>query len=366
MMDQDDSAGADAARTQDDGALARMASRHRLAIEADRAAFAAGLRVAFGRMAAECPGLDTTVAGVETRQAGLAEIIDMATPGCFLALLEGADEAMGLAMACPAVLTSVIEAQTTGAVGMSEPVLRKPTRTDAALIAPLIDAFLQQMVARAAPTPQGVALGGYAYGSYLDDPRPLGLMLEDRRYLLMELSVSFGDGGRQGSWVIALPQTTLPATATAESANAAQDWTACLAATVSTSPVALRAVLGRVALSLTEALRLRPGDVLRLPVEAIEALALESIAHEPVGIARLGQARGQRAVRLTADPGVLSDAVGASVAAHPLPTAILPFRPPQATFVPGAEADTKAAPGSAPDAPDTTAAQGAADPDAGN
>lgn len=332
--------------------LGQMATRHRKVAAQERAAFDSALRVAFGRMASDCPGLDGAVQDVQVREVSLPEVIDEVEPGMFLSLLEGRGERLGLIMACPQVLAGMIEAQTTGCVDSTDPPRRKPTRTDAALLAPMIDAFLRLIEARCAALPQARQVSGFAYGSFLDDPRPLGLMLDDGRYCLLRLQVSLGFGARQGVWIVVLPMPD-PAPAHREAPEAeTRDWSARLEATVSGAPVQLQAVLCRVQIALTEALRLRPGDVLRLPETALEALALETISEQPLGIGRLGQARGQRAVRLTATPGTLTDAMGVSVSPVALPATILPLRPPQTAFVPPAGSDGAAQPAD-PDAAPT-------------
>ncbi|TVP70642.1 MAG: hypothetical protein EA339_12860 [Rhodobacteraceae bacterium] len=322
---------------QRDSALQAMARRHRIRAEQDQAAFGAALRVAFGRMAADCPGLDGVVQNVSSRQAALAEVLDMIEPGVFLAILEGRGEAMGLVVACPVVMAGMIEAQTTGRVDTFMPPKRKPTRTDAALMAPMIDAFLRRVDQRCAELPQGEVVTGYVYGSYLDDPRPLGLMLDEGQFHIIHLRVSLGFGAKEGDWYLIVPEPVAGKAAPNDIDQAEaeeRDWQERLQVAVGSSEVVVKATLGRVQITLTEALRLRPGDVLRLPESALETLVLESITHEPLGIGRLGQARGQRAVRLTADPGVLNDMMGASAKQLALPAQIIPFAAPQAAFVP--------------------------------
>ncbi len=326
-----------------ENALQAMASRHRLRAAQDKATFNAALRVAFGRMAADCPGLDGVVQNVDTRQAALAEVLDLIESGMFLAILEGRRDAMGLVVACPTVMAGMIEAQTTGRVDTSTPPKRKPTRTDAALMAPMVDAFLRRVDQRCAELPQSDIVSGYVYGSYLDDPRPLGLMLDDGQFHIMHLRVSLGFGAKEGDWYFIVPEPleAMPASSEIDQAELeARDWQDRLQVAVGGSEVVIKATLGRVQITLTEAMRLRPGDVLRLPETALETLVLETITHEPLGIGRLGQARGQRAVRLTADPGVLSDTMGASATQLALPAQIIPFAAPQAAFVPDTEANS--------------------------
>jgi flagellar motor switch protein FliM len=319
-------------------ALRLMATRHQRAAAQDRAQLCAALRVAFGRMASDCPGLDAVVQSVDIRQGALAEWLDLMESGMFLALLEGQGERIGLMTACPMLMTGMIEAQTTGRVDTAIPPRRKPTRTDAGLIAPLIDAFLRQIDQRCADLAQADLVSGYVYGSYLDDPRPLGILLEDGMYHILHLRISLGFGAKEGDLLLILPN---PAPArpgrrdAATEMEAERDWQARIEAAISSSEVVLNAMLGRVQITLTDALRLRPGDILRLPESALEALTLETLDHDAIGIGRLGQARGQRALRLTADPGVLSDGTGASVPRIALPAQITPFAPPKVAFVPG-------------------------------
>lgn len=330
-----------------DNALVAMATRHRAIAAQERAAFGAALRVAFGRMAAQCQGLDAVVTKVETRSAALAELLDLMETGVFLAVLEGPGDRMGLVMACPMVLAGMVEAQTTGRVDPAVPPKRKPTRTDAALMSPLVDAFLRLVEQRCADLPQAGLVSGYVYGSYLDDPRPLGMMLDDGVFQVIHLRVSLGFGAKEGDWFLILPDTAedsaRPAQAQSEM-DVERDWQERLSIAVSGSAVEVSAILGRVQITLSDALQLRPGDIVQLPEAALETLSLESINHDPLGIGRLGQARGQRAVRLTADPGVLTDSMGASALAPAMAAQIIPFRPPQASFLPDAPPDNSATP----------------------
>ena len=334
-----------------DTALGKMATRHRAAQAQERAVFVAALRVAFGRMSADCPGLDAVVQDVTLRRGALAEVLDLAEPGMFLAVLDGQAERMGLLMASAAMLAGMVEAQATGRVDKADVAPRKPTRTDAALLAPMIDAFLGQLEGRCAGLPQADFVSGYGYGSFLDNPRPLGLMLEDGQFHIWQLRVSLGFGAKTGDWFLILPDIDHHALSrppdSSREAELERDWQDRLHDVVSESSVVLRSVLCRMQLSFTDALRLRPGDILRLPDSALEAMTLESISHAALGIGRLGQARGQRAVRLTADPGELTDAPGASVPGVALPASIMWGQDLQPQFIPGA-AQSAAQTGGAP------------------
>lgn len=315
------------------GALQRMAGRRRAEAEKAQATMLAALRLAFGRMGADCAGLDAVVQGVTLSEGALAEVLDLAESGMLYALLEGPKERMGLIMVDAAVLAGIIEAQTTGLVIASPVSPRKPTRTDAALLAPMIEAFLQQVAQCCAGLPCERQVTGFVYGSFQNDPRPLGLMLEDGTYTIVKLSVALGFGAKAGNWFLIIPQggAELDQLAPDEPASEQDDdWKARLEFAINSSPVTLDAVLCRLQISLTDVLRLRVGDILRVPDSALESLTLETLDQATVSEGRLGQARGQRAVRLTTD---IATAVSSTTRTL-LPANVLPLRPEKPVFNP--------------------------------
>lgn len=60
----------------------------------------------------------------------------------------------------------------------------------------------------------------------------------------------------------------------------------------------LEAVIARVKLPLGQVTSLREGDLLPLPLAALDRVGLDSSSGQTVGQGRLGQNRGMRAVRL--------------------------------------------------------------------
>ncbi|MCC1481233.1 FliM/FliN family flagellar motor switch protein [Roseibaca sp. Y0-43] len=284
--------------------LLRMTRRNRAKAAQQGAAFQAALSQAFGRMCAGYPGLTGAVTHVARRRVSLAELVDLTEPGMFLALLEGPGDAMGMAWLCPATLAALIEAQTTGQVtpgaAASAPP-RLPTRTDAALLAPMIDSFLHQISQRCAELPEAEAVSGFVYGSFLDDRRPVGVVMDDVDYDLFSLDLDLAQGRVSGTWTLALPRPA-PTQDTPAPMAEAEEWQTRMAGAVENSPVTLNAVLCRFKLTLKEALDLSVGDVLRVPDSALETLGLTTISAAQIATGRLGQARGFRAVRLIADP----------------------------------------------------------------
>jgi flagellar motor switch protein FliM len=202
---------------------------------------------------------------------------------------------------------------------------RKPTRTDAAMLAPMIDAALIDLEAGLAEEADLTWAGGWHYASFLEDPRPLGLMLEDVAYRLVTVEVDLSLGARRGRVVLALPAEGRGRKPRSKAAGAISDTVAAerrfaeeLAEQVSSAEVRLEAVLTRVSLPLSRVVGLSVGDQLVLNAAALDKISLEGLDGRKMAEGRLGQNRGLRAVRLTvgvnvgrgsapmADPAVLT------------------------------------------------------------
>lgn len=301
----------------------------RTAHEAERA-----LPLALARSAQDGIGLALAVARLEARRGGLGELLEAPPPGALLAIVEGPGESLGMVALAPAVLAAVIERQAIGRVTAALPPPRRPTRTDAAMTAPLIDRLLAEFALALGPSPDAAWAAGYRYASFLDDARPLGLLLEDVPYRLFFAEVALGaPAQKRGEVVIALPAVPRAATGprrreapapeekdapdepaqprdrTAEdaAAAAAAAWARALESVVLGAPAVIDAVLDRVSLPIFAVLGLRPGAVLPLPAATIDRLVLEGPGGRRLGEGRLGQARGLRAIRVT----LPEDAAGA-------------------------------------------------------
>lgn len=294
--------------------LAQMAARHQVAAAEDAASFDAALRSAFARMAKEWSGLGAQVQSVSHRPISVAEVADLVEPGMFVALLDGAGDNLGVALVCPTLMAGLVEGVATGRVLGLAGVGRQPTRTDAALLAPILDVLLRQMSERCAGLPARYRVQDFVYGSFLQDPRPLSLLLEDGRFRLLSFAVTLGPNIVRGHWSLILPVVPdTPVQAAPLAAAEARIWAQQLQSVVCASPAQLDAVLFRAQLSLSTALLLAPGDMLCIPVNALESLSLCTLDGKNIGMGRLGQARGQRAVRLTQELGPVATQDGPAI-----------------------------------------------------
>lgn len=266
-----------------------------------------GWRLALARAARDVMKLPLDVPGLRLVRASLAELLEFPESLSLLAVLEGPGEGTGLLVLSPPVLQAMIEMQTMGRVQSATAQPRKPTRTDAAMVAGLIDAALTGLEQVLAQEADLVWAGGFRYASFLDDPRPLGLLLEDCAYRVLRAEVALAGGARRGEVLLALPaegRGSLPAVAAPPPLpeEAGPAFARALAEQVEASGAVLQAVLARVTLPLSAVMGLAPGEVLALPMAGLDRISLEGSDGRRVAEGKLGQNRGMRALRLAVQP----------------------------------------------------------------
>lgn len=260
-------------------------------------------RLALARAARDAVKLDLEVAGLTLQRMGLTEVLDLVPERALIAVLQGPAESLGVLVLSPEVLASVVEMQTIGKVNRGAPAPRKPTRTDAAMSAGLIDAALEGLDIALEDEADLTWAGGFRYASHLEDARPLGLLLEDADFKVLAAQVSLGRGQRAGQVVLALPAEGRPragAEPAPEEPEAAPHhaFAAALADRVEGASCTMLATLARLSLPLGDITALAEGMVLPLRQASIERIRLEGLDGRILGEGRLGQNRGMRAIRL--------------------------------------------------------------------
>ena len=268
------------------------------------------LPLALARAARDGFGMALDCAAVTAQRYSLPELLDLPPDRALILLLEGPRAAFGLLVLDADMLAGLIEAQTLGRV-LTQPALsRKPTRTDAAMVADWVDAVMADLEDQLLTEEDLIWTDGFRYSSHLDDPRPLALMLDDTAYKVLSVTVNLAEG-REGRLVLALPadghgrrpQRSVQAQRPdpAEGLRFAAD----LAGQVLEAEVVVQGVLTRLTLPLSALLALKVGDLLPLPQAALDRIDLAGMDGRSRGQGRLGQARGQRALRMTlcGDPG---------------------------------------------------------------
>ncbi len=266
-----------------------------------------GWRLALARAACHQLKAPLEVTTLAQARVGLAEVLEVPAERALVAVLEGPCEGLGMLALSPEVFQAMVEVLTIGRVAPVAGAARKPTRTDAAMLAPMIDAALLDLEAGLAEEADLIWAGGWRYASFLDDPRPLGLMLEDFAYRLITVEVDLALGARQGRVVLALPADGRGRKPRDKAMGAVADTVAAehrfaedLAEHVSNAQVRLDAVLTRFSLPLSRVVGLAVGDQLVLSAASLDQISLEGLDGRKMAEGRLGQNRGLCAVRLTA------------------------------------------------------------------
>lgn len=266
------------------------------------------LALALGRGALDELGLGLDVLALDLAVQGQAELLEGVEPLSLVAMLQGAEDALAVMVLDPAMLAGILEVQTTGKVGHEVPEARRPTRTDAAMCAGLIDRVLTAFEAAFDGATPGW-IRGFRYAGFLADPRPLALMLEDGGFHTFRARLDLGPGAREAGLLLAYPDTGDAAITAASGGDpvvaagttavpVAGVWSAALQQAVLEAHVQLEAVLARLRLPLSQAMTLRPGDILDLPDAGLERIDLQAGAGRVMACARLGQIRNHRALRL--------------------------------------------------------------------
>lgn len=263
-----------------------------------------GWRLALARAARDRLALALEVRALTLARVDLAEVLEAPPDRALIALLEGPGDGIGMLALSPEVLQSMVEAQTIGRVAATPPPPRRPTRTDAAMVAGVIDAALADLEASLAQEADLIWAGGWRYAGFLEDPRPLGLMLEDAPLRLIRAEVDLGQGARRGSVHLALPaegRGALPPAGPPRPEDEAHGHAAFaqgLAAQLAEAEARLDAVLARLRLPLSRVVALQPGEVLVLPAARIDQISLTGLDGRLLAEGKLGQNRGMRALRL--------------------------------------------------------------------
>lgn len=276
--------------------------------------------VALSRAAERLHGLPIFTQTAEIQPVTLSELAELLPEQALLAVIGGKGDRLGVVALCPSVIASLIEIQAVGRLSSRPVRTRKPTRTDALIAADFVNALLQEM-GRELGRAELSGIDGFTYSSFLDDPRPLMLMLEDVPMTRLTLRCRLGSGGqRDGQVLIALP-ATLPPPSTSPGggstrllaqaptaspsekthspepvAEAVTDET--LASTVRDASIELVGVLCRKTLTLGMLRNLAPGDLIALPAGALDETRLETAQGQLLAEGRLGDADGYHAIRL--------------------------------------------------------------------
>ncbi len=259
---------------------------------------ARGLRLAFEKTAEDDLGFALQVSGIERRQVLLGGVLSTLRDDMLLLLLDGPDGAVGAMALDLQVLSALIEVQTIGRVSPRAAPERPMTRTDAAIVMPLVNGALRRFPSLMNQDADGDWADAFQFGARIEDTRSLGLALPAPEYELFDLSMEMAAGARQGQVMLVLPVPP-PAQVDATQEECQMVGSPWLEERVLAAPVQLEAILCRISRPLSEVGALKPGKLLKIPASSLHAAALEAGNASHVADASLGQLNGQRALRLT-------------------------------------------------------------------
>ncbi|WP_298492243.1 flagellar motor switch protein FliM [uncultured Maritimibacter sp.] len=263
------------------------------------------LRASIMQAAEEVAALTLLAGQPQESRTTVEPMVDMVPDHGLMALVEGPGGRYGLVLLDAQLVAALIEVQTMGKVVPRPAEPRPPTRTDAIMCADFVDRVLEMLEARAAEVGLAVApaLTGYRYALALAETRAIPMTLEDIPYRRFEISLDIAGGAKQGVLQVILPFSPAPQPAPDLAPGAAPEhsgFTRSLGEQVLGTEAELRGTLHRAQMTLAQALRLGAGSVLTLPAEALGQVAIEDIEGRIVARGRLGQAKGQRALRINA------------------------------------------------------------------
>ena len=267
---------------------------------------AKALRLSIARAAEDLWDLAAAASGISIAEETLDDAIGALPEQGLIVLLDGPEGLVGAAYMPFPIVAGLIEAQTIGRISKLAPDPRRVTRTDAAMVAPLIDGMLERyddLLEEAGVAPWA---RGYRFGTMMDSARLLSLALKAPDFHVIRFSLDLA-AAREGEVMMLFPVEEHPAVNAAGGSGGAR-LDGALEAQILQAPTELRAVLHRLSMPLSAVSALKVGEVLTIPRDALAHTDLEVGAQTVIGTVRLGQINGMRAIRLNL-PGVVSDAV---------------------------------------------------------
>ena len=285
--------------------LRRKASAGKQVHQARVMTLAKAVRLQAARIADELFDLPLAVIGIvveETTGEACGTYLD---DDALLILLDGPERRRGAAIVAPDIVGGLIQQQTMGRVSAPLGDSRKMTATDAAMVAPMLDALFERVSPVLEIDAEKRMMAGYSFGARAEDTRVLGMALDAQNYHVVRLTFDMASGARQGDMTILLPHVPIlspldPDALGNDSGQAAKPQT--LNETVMRLPADLNMVLCHLTMPLIEVEGFSVGQKLPLPQNTFPETQIVAATGQVIGTGTLGQTDGVRALRLTRDP----------------------------------------------------------------
>ena len=264
-------------------------------------------RIGFSRALRDEAKVAAEFSTLSVSRMSLAEVLELPPDRALILTLEGPEAGLGMVVLSSELVSAITEILTLGQCKSLPADPRKPTRTDAAMVAPMVDQALRNLEHALEEDMGLVWTSGFHFASFLEDARPLGLLLEDMSYFAFRGRLGVADGKREGEIILVLPadgKGRTPATFAASTLQMAERpaFRERLAKKVEQAEVRMDAVVSRLMLPISEALALQTDMVLFLSTASLDQISIEGLDGRRLATGRLGQHRGMRAIRLLSEP----------------------------------------------------------------
>jgi flagellar motor switch protein FliM len=193
-----------------------------------------------------------------------------------------------------ALVTGVTEVQTLGKVTRFPLDQRPFTPTDAAMLAPLLDAALPRFSSMLAGQPDRTYLQGYGFGALVDDVQTAALALDVESCHVIRFDIALAQDQRSGQIVILFPEAVKPI----DTVDAGACQSGKYEAALQLVPAQMQAILTRIHIPLVKVQSLKPGDVLEISANALTSASLVVDGGHVAARGKMGQMNGFRAVRI--------------------------------------------------------------------
>ena len=214
-------------------------------------------------------------------------------------ILENEDRPVALMALDRHLVTGLIEVQTLGKVTTFPLDDRPYTPTDAAMMAPLVDAAMPRFGSMLSTQPERAHLQGYLFGAQVDDIQTAGLALEADQVQTVQFDVSLAQGTREGRLVFLFPEPK------EELDNGRNASGGKYEEAMKMVPARMHAVLTRIHIPLSKVQALKPGDVLEISPNAVTGATLVVDGGHVAAKGKLGQMNGFRAIRIGGETKLL-------------------------------------------------------------
>ena len=294
-------------------AIRQKAGARRPPPEIPPATAAGAVGKALARAGVATAGLAINATNVTEDRVVLSALDGTTADHDLLAIAEGAASQFGLLIADPDLVAAVIEMQTVGRVLPAPAHPRTATRTDAAMCADFFDHVLEgwERALTAAQLPVANLCKGFRFAVQMVDSRAVKMALPDIAYRRFQAALDLGDGGKQGKLTLLLPYDVVKSSDGTDTAAGYEERREAPPIVLG-ARVELHAVLHRTRMSLDDVAGLTPGTTVMLTRVVLGTVVLEDMTGQVRATCRLGQAGGQRALRIGLDPSSQPDDLLAS------------------------------------------------------